>query len=107
MCIAEQVTRFTPGAGGLLKWAHRGSEVTEDWHCGLNDLALRKCRILLMAVIVPRSWNESREEERIKGKRGDHFIACQGYTGAKDKSNRSMYYIYTHVHIYIHDFHFS
>lgn len=78
VCIAEQVTRFTPGAGGLLKWAHRGSEVTEDWHCGLNDLALRKCRILLMAVIVPHSWNESREGRVHKREEGRIFYSLSG-----------------------------
>lgn len=55
--ITEHVTRFTPGTEGQLKRASRGSKVTEDSHCGLNDLALRKCRNLLMAVIVPHSWN--------------------------------------------------
>ena len=88
VCIAEQFSRFTPGAESLLKWAYRASKVTEDWHCGLNDLALRKCRILLMAVIVAHSWNESRQRRvhNIKeDKKGGHYIAGKGYKGVHDK----------------------
>lgn len=71
MCVAEQVSRFTPGSGGLLKWAHRGSEVTEEWHCGLNDLDLRKCRILHMVVIIAdgqREGGRGGEGRSVKGR---------------------------------------
>lgn len=36
-------------------------------------------------------------EECIKGKKGEHFIACQDYTGANDRSNRSIYIIYYYI----------
>lgn len=68
VCVAEPVSRFTPGSGGLLKWAHRGSEVTEEWHCGLNDLDLRKCRILHMVVIIADGQREGGEGRSVKGR---------------------------------------
>lgn len=32
LLLSRSVSRFTPGPGALLEWAHRGCEVTDEWH---------------------------------------------------------------------------